>query len=98
MALGTMTFGTTRWGADNAAARMIFETFVEAGGNFIDTADIYSSGRSEEMLGSYIAERSLRDRLVLVPNSPGTKIRAIPTAGATVARTSIVRSTRRSSG
>ena len=38
---------------------------MEAGGNFIDTADVYSGGRSEEMVGGFVAERHLRDRLVL---------------------------------
>ena len=65
MALGTMTFGTKRWGASEAAARTIFDAYVEAGGNFIDTADIYAGGGSEEMIGGYIADRSLRDRMVL---------------------------------
>ena len=64
-ALGTMTFGTARWGASDEAARAIFNAYVDDGGNFIDTADIYANGRSEEMLGEYIAERSLRDRIVL---------------------------------
>ncbi|WP_204248398.1 aldo/keto reductase [Hymenobacter sp. PAMC 26628] len=38
---------------------------MEAGGNFLDTADVYAGGRSEELLGRYIAERHLRDQLVL---------------------------------
>jgi aryl-alcohol dehydrogenase-like predicted oxidoreductase len=65
MALGTMTFGTARWGTGEAASRAVFDAYVEAGGNFVDTADVYSGGRSEEMLGRFIAERGLRDRIVL---------------------------------
>ncbi len=65
LALGTMTFGNPAWGSSDAASRAIFDAFVEAGGNFIDTADVYSGGRSEELLGSFIGERGLRDRLVL---------------------------------
>lgn len=65
LALGTMTFGTARWGADEAASRAIFDAYVEAGGNFVDTADVYAGGLSETMLGGFIAERGLRDRIVL---------------------------------
>ena len=65
LALGTMTFGTARWGSDEAASRTIFDAYVAAGGNFIDTADVYSSGECEAMLGRFIAESGQRDRLVL---------------------------------
>ena len=65
LALGTMTFGTPRWGSPDAVSEAIFNAYVEAGGNFIDTADVYAKGRSEELLGGYIASRSLRDQLVL---------------------------------
>ena len=57
LALGTMTFGTARWGMSELASREVFNAYVDAGGNFVDTADVYSSGRSEEMLSSFIAER-----------------------------------------
>lgn len=65
LALGTMTFGTARWGSGEDGSRAVFNAYVEAGGNFADTADVYSSGRSEEMLGGFIAERGLRDRIVV---------------------------------
>ena len=65
LALGTMTFGTARWGSGEDVSRAIFDAYIEAGGNFIDTADVYSGGRSEEMLGAFIAERALRDQVVL---------------------------------
>jgi len=65
LALGTMTFGTARWGTDNAASKTVFNAYLEAGGNFIDTADVYAGGRSEEMLGTFVAERRLRQQLVL---------------------------------
>jgi aryl-alcohol dehydrogenase-like predicted oxidoreductase len=64
-ALGTMTFGTARWGSGEDGSRAVFNAYVEAGGNFIDTADVYSGGRSEEMLGGFIAERGLRDQMVV---------------------------------
>lgn len=66
LALGTMTFGTDwGWGADEDTARQLFNTYVDAGGNFIDTADLYTNGVSETWLGQFIAERSLRDRIVI---------------------------------
>ena len=65
MALGTMTFGTQGWGADEAGSRAIFDAYCAQGGNFIDTADIYSGGASEEMVGRFIAETGTRDQMVL---------------------------------
>ncbi len=65
LALGTMTFGTARWGLNDVGSRAVFDAYVGSGGNFIDTADVYSSGRSEEMLGGFIAASGLRDQLVV---------------------------------
>jgi aryl-alcohol dehydrogenase-like predicted oxidoreductase len=66
LSLGTMTFGTEwGWGADEDASRAIFNRYAEAGGNFIDTANAYTGGASERMVGKFISERSLRDRVVL---------------------------------
>lgn len=65
LALGTMTFGAERWGASDEVSRAILDAYVAAGGNIIDTADVYAGGHSEEIVGTYIADRSLRDRLVL---------------------------------
>ncbi len=50
--LGTMTFGSE---ADEATSGAILETFVEAGGTFVDTADVYSGGASEEIIGRWLA-------------------------------------------
>ncbi|ONG56069.1 aldo/keto reductase [Pseudoroseomonas deserti] len=69
LALGTMTFGTARWGAAEAESRAIFDRYVGLGGNFVDTADVYAGGRSEEMLGQFVAEAGLRDRLVIATKS-----------------------------
>lgn len=60
-----MTFGTDQRGAEEATSRAIFDAYREAGGKFIDTADIYSSGISEEMIGRFIAETGSRDGMVL---------------------------------
>lgn len=51
LCLGTMTFGNAEWGCDQEAASAIVGSFIEGGGNFIDTADMYSGGESERMLG-----------------------------------------------
>ena len=64
-ALGTMTFGAERWGTDEEGAHAILDAYADAGGNFIDTADIYGGGRSEEMLGRWVTARGVRDRMVL---------------------------------
>jgi aryl-alcohol dehydrogenase-like predicted oxidoreductase len=69
LALGTMTFGVARWGMERPAAEAVFDAYVAAGGNVIDTADVYASGRGEEMLGAIIADRGLRDSLVLATKS-----------------------------
>ncbi|RWG80287.1 aldo/keto reductase [Mesorhizobium sp.] len=66
LALGTMTFGTEwGWGADRETARAMFDAYVEAGGNFFDTADLYTGGTAETWLGEFVAERGLRDKAVI---------------------------------
>lgn len=62
--LGSMTFGMKDWGCDFETSAAITRRFIEAGGNFIDTADVYSGGASEEMLGKVLADYD-RDDLVL---------------------------------
>lgn len=69
LALGTMTFGTARWGSGDTTSRDIFDAYLDAGGNFIDTADVYSGGRCEEMLGQFIADRASRDAVVIATKS-----------------------------
>ena len=64
LSLGTMTFGTEwGWGTEKNECRRIFDAYVEAGGNFVDTANFYTDGASETMLGEFIAGR--RDGLVV---------------------------------
>jgi len=66
LALGTMTFGTEwGWGADKETARAMFDAYVERGGNFFDTADLYTGGTSESWLGEFVRERGMRDRAVI---------------------------------
>ena len=65
LALGTMTFGPGEWNADDATSRAIFDAYRDAGGNFVDTADIYSGGASETLVGQFIKETGSRDEVVL---------------------------------
>lgn len=69
LALGTMTFGTPRWGLDEEGSRAVFDRYTELGGNFVDTADVYAGGRSEEMLGAFVAARSSRHRTIIATKS-----------------------------
>ncbi|MBJ22768.1 MAG: aldo/keto reductase [bacterium] len=72
--LGAMTFGEEwGWGSSAEQSRAVFNAFAEAGGNFIDTADVYTGGSSERLLGEFIA--SERDRYVVA-----TKFTAGPQA------------------
>jgi aryl-alcohol dehydrogenase-like predicted oxidoreductase len=62
--LGTMTFGDEwGWGSPKAEAQKVYETYREAGGNFIDTANFYTGGTSEKFVGEFI--KSHRDNVVL---------------------------------
>lgn len=64
LCLGTMTFGDDwSWGAPKAESKEIFDAFIEAGGNYIDTANNYTNGTSEKFVGEFIA--SDRDRFVV---------------------------------
>jgi aryl-alcohol dehydrogenase-like predicted oxidoreductase len=62
--LGTMTFGEEwGWGAPEATSARMLDLYLDAGGNVIDTADVYTNGTSEEMIGRLIGQR--RERVVL---------------------------------
>ena len=54
LCLGTMTFS---WQADEPTSHRMLDQFVGAGGNFLDTSNVYSSGRSEEIIGKWLAGR-----------------------------------------
>jgi aryl-alcohol dehydrogenase-like predicted oxidoreductase len=65
LCLGTMTFGTEwGWGSDEDTSKTIFDNYVDHGGNFIDTADLYTNGTSETFVGKFAKDVG-RDRLVL---------------------------------
>ena len=64
LTLGTMTFGNE---TDEAGSHEQLDTFMEAGGNLVDTADVYTAGASEEIIGRWLAKSSpaVRDSVVL---------------------------------
>ncbi len=65
LCLGTMGFGTEGgWGADKETSFKIMDTYAAAGGNFLDTANIYKLGTSEKIIGEYLANHD-RDYFVL---------------------------------
>ncbi|WP_285723943.1 aldo/keto reductase [Psychromicrobium xiongbiense] len=87
-ALGTMTFGAE---ASEEASHAILDRYVAAGGNFIDTADVYSAGVSEEIIGRWLSQRpEARDTVVIAtkgrfpmgtaPNDLGTSRRHLTRA------------------
>jgi aryl-alcohol dehydrogenase-like predicted oxidoreductase len=67
LAVSRLGLGTMTWGSDTDAADAAEQltTFVEAGGNFIDTADVYCGGDSERVLGALIGDTVARDELVI---------------------------------
>lgn len=65
LCLGTMTFGPGDWGVDETGSRAIFDRYRDMGGNFVDTADIYAGGSSEEYVGKFIKDSKSRDEIVL---------------------------------
>lgn len=73
LALGTMTFGAE---TDEPAAHAQLDMFVDAGGTFIDSADAYSAGDAERIIGRWIANRGGADDLIVA-----TKGRFAPPAG-----------------
>lgn len=60
-----MTMANPEWGSDEQESAAVLDRFLAAGGNAIDTADVYSGGAGEELLGRMIAERGIRDAVVL---------------------------------
>jgi aryl-alcohol dehydrogenase-like predicted oxidoreductase len=57
LCLGAMTFGMPGWGCDETTSRRLIDRYLDAGGNFIDTADLYSGTISEDICGQAIAGR-----------------------------------------
>jgi aryl-alcohol dehydrogenase (NADP+) len=82
-ALGAMNFGAEGgWGCDEPEAAKILDAYLERGGNFIDTANFYTNGHSEAILGDYFAARpGRRDRIVLATKFFGNLYPGDPNAG-----------------
>ncbi|MEU8205569.1 aldo/keto reductase [Streptosporangium sp. NPDC049046] len=85
LALGTMNFGTggfhAAYGKSEDEARLIFRRYLEAGGNFVDTADFYTAGESETILGALVAEAKVRDKMVLTTKFTNSVDPGDPNAG-----------------
>jgi aryl-alcohol dehydrogenase-like predicted oxidoreductase len=85
LALGTMNFGTggfhAAYGKTEDEARPIFRRYLDEGGNFVDTADFYTAGESETILGKLIAEANVRERVVLTTKFTNSVDPADPNAG-----------------
>jgi aryl-alcohol dehydrogenase-like predicted oxidoreductase len=83
VAIGGNVFG---WTADDKSTHDILDAYVEADGNFVDTADSYAAGRSEIMIGNWMRERQNRDEMIISTKigkgaeSPGVTARAIARA------------------
>ncbi len=58
LCLGTMTFG---WQSEEEASHRVLDRFVESGGNFLDTSNVYSSGKSEEIIGKWLSHHDRQD-------------------------------------
>jgi aryl-alcohol dehydrogenase-like predicted oxidoreductase len=90
LSLGTMTFGSDwGWGAEVDESRRIFDTYVDRGGNFIDTASMYTNGSSERLLGKFMADK--REELVIATKYTMSRRPNDPNAGGNH-RKSMVRS------
>ncbi|NEQ38952.1 MAG: aldo/keto reductase [Okeania sp. SIO3I5] len=84
LCLGTATFGTAwgeGWSISEQEAENIFYTYLDAGGNFVDTADCYQDGESERWVGKFINVRGIRDRVVLATKFAMTMDPSNPNAG-----------------
>lgn len=89
MCLGTMTFGEDwGWGSPEETSRHILDMYADRGGNFIDTANFYTNGSSETLLGQFLQGR--RDRFVIATKYTLNLHRGDPNAGGNH-RKSIVR-------
>ena len=78
LCLGTMNFGGR---SDEAESRRILDAYVAAGGNFIDTANVYNDGKSEEIIGRWLADTHKRDEIVLSTKVHGRRSPQINDAG-----------------
>ena len=82
LALGTMTFGTEwGWGAPKETAFALMDRYLDAGGNLLDTANGYTNGTSERLIGEYFAQRGGRERAVIATKFTFSSDPGDPNAG-----------------
>ncbi|MFJ3701493.1 MULTISPECIES: aldo/keto reductase [unclassified Streptomyces] len=82
LAFGAMTFDDGSWGSAPETSFGLLDHYLDAGGNFVDTANMYNGGASEETLGSYFARRpGRRDRMVLSTKFGGSMAADDPNSG-----------------
>lgn len=83
LCLGGMTLGDDwNWGADEATATQLIHQYIDLGGNFIDTANIYTNGHSEVIVGNTIGRHSsTRSRMVIGTKCSGNTITGSPNGG-----------------
>jgi aryl-alcohol dehydrogenase-like predicted oxidoreductase len=88
LSLGTMTFGEDNgWGASPETSEAILAEYLDRGGNVVDTANTYTNGHSEKIVGGFFsARRGLRERAVLSTKFFANSTPATPTAAAPAAR------------
>jgi aryl-alcohol dehydrogenase-like predicted oxidoreductase len=78
LCLGTMNFGGR---SDASESKRILSSYIELGGNFIDTANVYNDGKSEEVIGAWLKETGMRDQIVLSTKVHGRRSPRINDAG-----------------
>jgi aryl-alcohol dehydrogenase-like predicted oxidoreductase len=91
LCLGALTFGEDwNFGSSVADSQAILSRFIDRGGNFVDTADMYTKGHSEKIIGDFLADdRSRRDRLVIGTKFGSSMYPGDPNGGGASAKTII---------
>lgn len=81
--LGTMTFGEDLgWGSSVSDSQAIMDRYIERGGNFLDTANLYTKGHSEKIIGDHLGkDPKKRDRLVIATKFSGNHYPGDPNGG-----------------
>src|SRR4030081_3551242 len=81
LCLGSMTFGEDLgWGGSVTDSETMIATYLERGGNFIDTANVYTDGHSEKIIGDFFAKKGNLHRGLLGPTFSFRRFEGDPTA------------------
>ncbi len=82
LSLGTMTFGEDwGWGTPIEDSKRIIDAYLDRGGNFLDTANIYTKGHAEAIIGEHLKARGDRNRIVLATKCTGNMFKGDPNGG-----------------